>query len=40
MNHAIDGRPPLCFASDYGQKEVIKYLLSKGADVQVRTKCI
>ncbi|KAL7647776.1 UNVERIFIED_CONTAM: hypothetical protein RMT77_001385 [Armadillidium vulgare] len=34
VNSAIEGRPPLCLASDYGQLDVIKYLLSKGADVE------
>ncbi|OQV19134.1 putative Myotrophin [Hypsibius exemplaris] len=29
----IDGRAPIHFAADYGQREVIEYLLSKGADV-------
>lgn len=35
MNLAIEGRPPLCLASDYGQLDVIKYLLDKGANVDV-----
>ena len=29
VNAAIDGRLPLHYASDYGQLEVIQYLLSK-----------
>ncbi|XP_042893803.1 myotrophin-like isoform X2 [Penaeus chinensis] len=33
VNLAIEGRPPLCLASDYGQLDVIKYLLDKGANV-------
>jgi len=33
VNTAIDGRLPLHYASDYGQLEVIRYLLSKGAKV-------
>lgn len=36
VNVAIEGRPPLCLASDYGQLEIIKYLLDKGANVEVR----
>ncbi|XP_063876295.1 myotrophin-like isoform X2 [Scylla paramamosain] len=34
VNVAIEGRPPLCLASDYGQLEIIKYLLEKGANVE------
>lgn len=34
VNIAIEGRPPLCLASDYGQLEIIKYLLDKGANVE------
>merc|ERR1711988_877511 len=33
VNAAIDGRLPLHYASDYGQHEVIQYLLSKGANI-------
>jgi len=33
VNAAIDGRLPLHYASDYGQLEVIQYLLSKGANI-------
>ncbi|GAU98812.1 hypothetical protein RvY_09905 [Ramazzottius varieornatus] len=29
----VDGRAPIHYAADYGQKEVIEYLISKGADV-------
>ena len=35
VNSAIEGRPPLCLASDYGQVDVIKYLLEKSANVDV-----
>jgi ankyrin repeat protein len=35
VNALIEGRPALHYASDYGQKEVIEYLISKGADVNV-----
>lgn len=32
----IDGRRPLHYAADYGQKEIIEYLITKqGADVNV-----
>ncbi|KAG7157709.1 myotrophin-like [Homarus americanus] len=34
VNIAIEGRPPLCLASDYGQLDIIKYLLQKGANVE------
>ncbi|XP_055329076.1 myotrophin-like [Paramacrobiotus metropolitanus] len=33
IRQPIDGRPPIHFAADYGQREVIEYLISKGADV-------
>lgn len=35
VNAAIDGRSPIHYASDYGQVEVLQYLLSIGADVDV-----
>lgn len=35
MNEDIDGRPPILYAADYGQTDVIKYLISAGADVNV-----
>ena len=31
----LGGRNALHFAADYGQKEVIEYLLSKGAKIDV-----
>lgn len=31
----LSGRNALHFAADYGQKEVIEFLISKGADVNV-----
>jgi len=33
LNDAIDGRSPLHYASDYGQAEVVEYLIRSGADV-------
>lgn len=33
-----NGRFPLCVAADYGQKDVIEYLVSQGADVNVCAK--
>lgn len=38
INAPIEGRIPLCLASDYGQKDVVKFLLDKGADVNVKDK--
>ncbi|CAB3375876.1 myotrophin-like [Cloeon dipterum] len=38
INTAIDGRLPIHYASDYGQLEVIKYLVSRGADVNAKDK--
>lgn len=35
VNNPIEGRPPIHYASDFGQKDVIQYLISKGADVNV-----
>jgi len=36
--YVLNGRGLLHFAADYGQTEVIEYLLSKGADVNVLDK--
>jgi len=33
VNDNIDGRPPILYAADYGQKDVIEYLVGKGANV-------
>jgi ankyrin repeat protein len=33
VNAPLEGRPPIHYASDFGQKDVILYLISKGADV-------
>ncbi|GAB6030003.1 hypothetical protein CHUAL_005695 [Chamberlinius hualienensis] len=32
VNSPIDGRNPIHYAADYGQSEIIQYLLEKGAD--------
>jgi len=33
LNDSVDGRPPILYAADYGQLEVIEYLIAEGADV-------
>jgi ankyrin repeat protein len=33
VNVELDGRKPIHFAADFGQNQIIDYLLSKGADV-------
>ncbi|GAB0098987.1 uncharacterized protein DMENIID0001_148040 [Sergentomyia squamirostris] len=38
INEAIEGRTPLHFAADYGQSDVLEYLISKGADVNALDK--
>jgi len=38
VNVPLEGRPAIHYASDYGQKEVIKYLISRGADVNATDK--
>ena len=38
VNAEIDGRRPCHFAADYGQLEVLTYLLSKGADPEAKDK--
>ncbi|XP_076640389.1 myotrophin homolog isoform X1 [Colletes latitarsis] len=38
VNQMIDGRTPLHYAADYGQSEVIRYLLEKGANVNATDK--
>lgn len=35
VNLEIAGRYPIHYAADYGQTDVLNYLLSKGADVDV-----
>ncbi|KAL5006401.1 hypothetical protein ScPMuIL_015207 [Solemya velum] len=38
VNEQIQGRCPLHCAADYGQAEVIEYLVSRGADVNAEDK--
>jgi len=38
INESINGRLPVCFASDYGQLDVLNYLIKVGADVNVQDK--
>jgi len=38
VNKDIDGRTPIHYAADYGQKDVIQYLVAKGADINVSMK--
>ncbi|XP_037070692.1 myotrophin-like [Pollicipes pollicipes] len=38
VNQAIDGRSPIHYAADYGQLEVLEYLLNRGADLNVTDK--
>ena len=35
VNIEVQGRLPLHYAADYGQTDVLEYLLSKGAKVNV-----
>lgn len=35
VNEEITARYPIHFAADYGQCDVLRYLISKGADVNV-----
>ena len=35
LNEAVDGRPLIHYAADYGQVHVIEYLVGKGANVNV-----
>ena len=36
MNAPLDGRSPIHYAADYGHKDIIEYLVAKGADLNVR----
>ena len=38
VNELIKGRSYLHYACDYGQKEIIEYLLSKGANINLQDK--
>jgi len=38
VNAAIDGRPPLVFAADYGQVKIVEYLISKGGQLNIADK--
>ena len=39
VNIVIDGRRPIHYAADYGQKEIIEYLIDQlGSDVNVSSK--
>jgi len=38
VNVDIDGRSPLHYAADYGQTEVLQYLVSKGANINTKDK--
>lgn len=35
VNQEITTRSPIHYAADYGQSDVLKYLINKGADVNV-----
>lgn len=37
VNHEITSRFPVHYAADYGQADVLAYLLSKGANANVST---
>ena len=38
VSSPIDGRSPMHLAADYGQLEVLQYLVSKGADLNAKDK--
>lgn len=38
VNADCGGRPPLCVAADYGQAEIVEYLISHGASVNAKDK--
>lgn len=35
VNQFIEGRAPIHWASDYGQREIIDFLIQKGAKIDV-----
>jgi len=38
VNQEVDGRPLILYAADYGQVNIINYLLSKGANPNAKDK--
>ncbi|CAL1283652.1 unnamed protein product [Larinioides sclopetarius] len=38
VNASIDGRLPIHYAADYGQTEVLSYLIEKGANIEAKDK--
>ncbi|RWS15412.1 hypothetical protein B4U79_11950 [Dinothrombium tinctorium] len=38
VNECVDGRMPLHYAADYGQKDIIRFLIEKGANVNALDK--
>eukprot|EP00095_Tigriopus_kingsejongensis_P012380 maker-scaffold190_size271632-snap-gene-1.34 protein:Tk12380 transcript:maker-scaffold190_size271632-snap-gene-1.34-mRNA-1 annotation:"Myotrophin" len=38
VNEMIEGRCPIHFASDYGQLEVLEYLVARGAQLEAKDK--
>ncbi|ENN74008.1 myotrophin [Dendroctonus ponderosae] len=38
VNQEVDGRPSILYAADYGQRAVMEYLLTVGADVNSKDK--
>ncbi|XP_056636894.1 myotrophin [Diorhabda carinulata] len=38
VNEEVQGRPLILYAADYGQADVIEYLISAGADVNTKDK--
>ncbi|XP_030749022.1 myotrophin [Sitophilus oryzae] len=38
VNQEVDGRPLILYAADYGQRDVIEYLILSGANVNAKDK--
>ncbi|XP_015928988.1 myotrophin isoform X1 [Parasteatoda tepidariorum] len=38
INNSIDGRLPIHYAADYGQRDVLNYLIDKGANIDAKDK--
>jgi len=38
LNKEINGRCPVHYAADYGQKEILEFLISKDVDVNIKDK--